>query len=91
MAVSSIEKVTFNISSELKEKVTELKNELHLSMSAIFEEALTRFVAEQEHRKLEEAAKAMLDEYESNPEMKEWSDYEKEISDENQKGLAGQP
>jgi predicted transcriptional regulator len=42
------EKVTFNIPSELKAKATKLKDELHLSLSAIYNEAIAEYIRKKE-------------------------------------------
>lgn len=58
-----VEKTTFNLPSDLKEKVSELKDELHMSMSSIYVEAIRKFVEEQEELKWKKAAeKAAKDE-----------------------------
>ena len=41
---NSIEKVTFNIPTELKKQVIELKNELKISLSSIYNEAIENYV-----------------------------------------------
>ncbi len=40
----SFEKVTFNISSELKEQVMALKDELKVSLSSIYNEAIANYL-----------------------------------------------
>ena len=44
----SIEKVTFNIPSELKEQVMVLKNELKVSLSSIYNEAIASYLKQKE-------------------------------------------
>jgi len=44
----SIEKVTFNISSTLKEQVNELKEELQVSLSTIYNEAIANYLRQKE-------------------------------------------
>ena len=51
-----IEKVTFNMPSELKAKLTMLKEEMHVSFSTLYNEALERFVKEKELEKWEKGA-----------------------------------
>ena len=41
---NSIEKVTFNIPTELKEQVMLLKDELKVSLSSIYNEAITNYL-----------------------------------------------
>ncbi len=50
------EKVTFNMPSELKAKLTMLKEEMQVSFSALYNEALERFVKEKELEKWEKGA-----------------------------------
>ena len=52
----SIEKVTFNIPSELKAQLVSLKNEMHVSLSAIYNEALTNYIKQKELEKWEKGA-----------------------------------
>jgi predicted transcriptional regulator len=59
----SIEKTTFNLPSDLKQRVTEIKDELHMSMSSIYVEAIKQYVEQKEKEKWEKAAlKASKDE-----------------------------
>lgn len=59
----SIEKTTFNLPSDLKQRVTEIKDELHMSMSSIYIEAIKQYVEQKEKEKWEKAAlKASQDE-----------------------------
>ena len=81
----SIEKVTFNIPSDLKERASRLKDELHISMSALYKDAIDAYVKQKEREKWENAAKLMRKEYESNPELKEWVEFEDEIYDNSSK------
>jgi predicted transcriptional regulator len=48
MHSSSMEKVTFNISSELKEQVMALKDELKVSLSSIYNEAIANYLKQKE-------------------------------------------
>ena len=48
---TSIEKVTFNIPLELKEQVIALKNELKVSLSAIYNEAIANYIKQKELEK----------------------------------------
>ena len=45
---SSMEKVTFNIPTELKEQVVALKKDLKISLSAIYNEAITNYLKQKE-------------------------------------------
>lgn len=59
----TVEKTTLNLPSDLKEKVSKLKDELHMSMSSIYIEAIKKYVNEQEEKKWQNAAlKASQDE-----------------------------
>jgi len=48
---TSIEKVTFNIPLELKEQVIALKDELKVSLSAIYNEAIANYIQQKELEK----------------------------------------
>jgi len=48
---SPIEKVTFNIPIELKEQVVALKNELKISLSTIYNEAISNYLKQKELEK----------------------------------------
>ena len=56
ISMLTIEKTTFNLPTELKEKVSELKDELHMSMSSIYVEAIKQYVENQEEKKWQKAA-----------------------------------
>ena len=43
---NDIEKITLCISHELKEQVVSLKEELHVSLSTIYNEAITNYIKE---------------------------------------------
>ena len=45
---NSFEKVTFNIPSELKEQVVRLKEELNVSLSTIYNEAIANYLKQKE-------------------------------------------
>jgi len=73
MAISAKkEKITITIPYELKEKLYNLKEELHTSMSAIYQDALQSYIREKEIEKWKKAAKIMEKEYENNPELNDW-------------------
>ncbi len=44
----NVEKVTFNIPVELKEQVVALKDELHVSLSTIYNEAIANYLKQKE-------------------------------------------
>ena len=46
-----IEKVTFNIPSELKQEVVKLKNELNVSLNTIYNNAISEYIKKQEMKK----------------------------------------
>ncbi len=48
---NSFEKVTFNIPSELKEQVIALKDELKVSLSSIYNEAIANYLKQKELEK----------------------------------------
>ncbi len=54
------EKVTFNIPVELKEKVQKLKSELHIPLSAIYNEAIAEYINKKENEKWEKAVDTAL-------------------------------
>jgi predicted transcriptional regulator len=49
----TVEKVTFNIPKELKAQLVSLKNEMHVSLSAIYNEALSNYIKQKELEKWE--------------------------------------
>ena len=61
---SPLEKVTFNIPRELKEQVVALKDELHLSFSAIYNEAIAEYVKRQELKRWERGIAQALEDTE---------------------------
>ncbi len=48
---SSMEKVTFNMPTELKEQVIALKEDLQISLSAIYNEAIANYLKQKEIEK----------------------------------------
>ncbi len=48
---TSVEKVTFNIPIELKERVAALKEDLNVSFSTIYKEAIANYVKQKELEK----------------------------------------
>ncbi len=68
MAVSysndSMEKVTFNIPSELKEQLVALKDEMHISLSALYNEAIANYVKQKELEKWQKGAELAMEDKE---------------------------
>ena len=58
---NQVEKVTFNISVELKEQVMALKDELHVSLSQIYNEAIANHIKQKERDKWEKAVSMALE------------------------------
>jgi len=58
---NKVEKVTFNISVELKEQVMALKEELHVSLSHIYNEAIANHLKQKELDKWEKGIALALD------------------------------
>ncbi len=54
------EKITFNIPVELKEKVMEIRDELHVSLSTIYNEAIANYVRQRERDKWEKGVEMAL-------------------------------
>jgi len=55
-----MEKVTFNIPSELKSQLAVLKNEMNVSFSTIYNEAIKLYLKEQEIRKWKKSVEMAL-------------------------------
>ena len=75
------EKITVTIPYELKEQLYALKNEFQTSMSAIYKEALRAYVEQKEKEKWKKAAELMEKEYENNPELADWLEFEEDFYD----------
>ena len=58
---NSVEKVTFNIPVELKEQVVALKDELHVSLSHIYNEAIASYIKQKELNKWQKGIELALD------------------------------
>ena len=54
------EKVTFNIPVELKERVSRLKNEMQVSFSTIYNEAIAQYVRQKEIERWQKGAQKAL-------------------------------
>jgi len=59
-----VEKVTFNIPVELKEQVVALKDELHVSLSTIYNEAIANYLKQKELDKWQEGVSLALNDKE---------------------------
>jgi len=57
---SSIEKVTFNISLDLKKQVVALKDELKVSLSVIYNEAIAHYIKQKELEKWQKGVSMAL-------------------------------
>ena len=75
------EKITVTIPYELKEQLYALKNEFRTSMSAIYKEALKAYVEQKEKERWRRAVDLMEQEYENNPELTDWLDFEEDFYD----------
>ena len=81
LSIQKAEKITVTIPYELKEQLNSLKNELHTSMSAIYKDALKSYIEQKERDKWTKAAELMNKEYETNPELCDWLDFEEDFYD----------
>ena len=61
---TSMEKVTFNIPLELKEHVVALKDELKVSLSAIYNEAIANYIKQKELEKWQRGVNLALEDRE---------------------------
>lgn len=75
------EKITVTIPYELKEQLQTLKNEFQTSMSAIYKEALKAYVEQKEKERWKKAVSLMEQEYENNPELTDWLNFEEDFYD----------
>jgi len=60
MVNSSSEKITFNMPIELKEKVLQLKDELKVSLSTIYNEAVKNYIQQKELERWQKGAELAL-------------------------------
>ena len=58
---NQVEKVTFNIPVELKEQVIALKEELHVSLSTIYNEAIANYIKQKELEKWNQGVSLALE------------------------------
>lgn len=61
---NSVEKVTFNIPTELKGQVMALKNELKVSLSSIYNEAIASYLKQKELDKWQKGVSLALEDKE---------------------------
>jgi len=81
IATQKAEKITVTIPYELKEQLYALKNEFSTTMSAIYKEALRAYVKKKEEERWRKAVILMEQEYENNPELTDWLDFEEDFYD----------
>lgn len=79
MVLTQQEKVTIVLSSKIKEEVAKLKDEMKISMNSIYQTAIQEYVKQKKREKLRLEAFQMLEEYQTNPEMIELSNFEEDI------------
>lgn len=79
MYANKMEKVTFNISSELKEQVLLLKDELQVSLSAIYNDAITAYLKEKELDKWHKGVSLALEDKEYRAESSDWSNSKDDV------------
>ncbi|KFL34637.1 MULTISPECIES: hypothetical protein [unclassified Sulfurospirillum] len=60
MVNSSTEKITFNMPVELKEKVMQLKDELKVSLSTIYNDAVKNYIQQKERERWQKGAELAL-------------------------------
>jgi len=56
IANANMEKITISVPSELKDRVLELKNEFHTSISSLYKEAMEEYLKQKEIQKWQKAA-----------------------------------
>jgi predicted transcriptional regulator len=71
--ISKQQKVTFNLPTELKERVEAVKREFGLSFSAIYTEAIEEYVRKKERQMWRKAAQKARKEYLENDELTQFS------------------
>lgn len=60
MTAEPMEKITFNMPADLKAQVMALKDDLHLSLSAIYNEAIRSYIRQKELEKWERGVERAL-------------------------------
>ncbi len=78
---TTVEKVTFNIPSDLKKDLLALKDELKVSLNTIYTNALTEYVKKQELKKWEQGAIKAAQNKEYLKECKDMADSGVELHD----------
>lgn len=61
MTAEPMEKITFNMPADLKAQVLALKEDLHLSLSAIYNEAIRNYIRQKELEKWEHGIERALE------------------------------
>ena len=79
MVLAQQEKVTITLPTQIKEEVVKLKDEMKVSMNSIYQTAIQEYVRQKNREKLRLEASAMVEEYKSNPEMIELTNFEEDI------------
>lgn len=79
MVLLQQEKVTITLPTQIKEEVAKLKDEMKISMNSIYQTAIQEYVKKKNREKLRLEASQMVEEYKSNPEMIELSNFEEDI------------
>ncbi len=77
--VTAQKKVTITIPQELKDEIDLIKSNLKTSMNSVFIMSLQEFVKKQKDKKLQMEAQQMVDEYKSNPELKELAQHVEDV------------
>ena len=73
------EKVTFNMPVELKAKITALKEELDISFSAIYNEAIASYIKQKELEKWHRGVEMALSDREYRTQLEEWGSQGEEL------------
>ena len=73
------EKITVMLPQDLKKEVVEMKDRLKTSVNSIIKEAIKEYVQKAEREKIREEAKEMVEEYKTNPEILEMSDFVEDV------------
>jgi len=65
----NVRKINFSISTKLKEKFDDLKDEVNLSLSTMYREALEDYIKRKERERWRKAAEKAKKDYETNSEL----------------------
>lgn len=79
MVLTQQEKVTITLPTQMKEEVAKLKEEMKISMNSIYQTAIQEYVKKKNREKLKLEASQMIEEYKTNPEMRELSNFQEDI------------